>query len=166
MRNNIFLASINFAVFTIIAVITVFIAIITYVYRDFSNASGLVKFAIINHFSIMIISMFILLGYGFFWSSMLQKQIKEQKEDTKDVFSIVMSFLSKEEKTVLHHLVKEQGESTQAKIAHLDDMGAVKALRTVQKMQEKKLLQIKKEGKVRRIHLDEKIIELLTSKKS
>lgn len=43
-------------------------------------------------------------------------------------------------------------------------MGAVKALRTVQKMQEKRLLTIEKEGKVRRIILRKQISDVLERK--
>lgn len=165
MSNIQFLKSLNFGIFTIMVVITVFVAIFTYIFKSFASGNGLIAFAVQNHLAIMIIAMVITLAYGFFWSTTLHNQIKEQQKDTADIFSIVLDFLSPEEKLVLKHLVRNNSESTQAKIAHLDDMGAVKALRTVQKMQEKKLLSIEKEGKIRRIILKDNIQNLLEGSK-
>ena len=160
MRNQTFITGFRFAVFTILALIGIVMSIITFQARDTELSSGFYYFLAVNHLWIMIITMFIAVGYGFCWAIVLLKKVENEKSTSKDIFSIVLSFLSSDESAVLKHLISEEGTSTQANIARLSNMGSVKALRTVQKMQEKSLVEILKEGKVRRIILKENIHSL------
>ncbi|MFT4325941.1 MAG: hypothetical protein ACMXYK_00380 [Candidatus Woesearchaeota archaeon] len=137
---------------------TILVSIVSYTHASRHEVWG---FLLQNHLVIMIVNMIVLILFGFFWASHVYKQISVEKKNTKDIFDIVLQFLSSEEKLVLEHLVSNNFESTQAKIAHLEKMGAVKALRTVQKMEEKRLVTIHKEGKLRRIVLEENIRQLL-----
>ena len=161
MSNHNFKTGFGFAVFTLLAIVAIIISIVTFQARN-TPTTGIWNFLVIHHLWIMIITIFLSLGYGFFWAVVLLKRVKVEKSTSKDILSIVLSFLSSEESLVIKHLVANNGESTQANIARLSNMGSVKALRTVQKMQEKTLVEIVKEGKVRRIVLKENIGELLS----
>ena len=161
MGNHNFKTGFGFAVFTLLAIFAIIISIVTFQARN-TPTTGIWNFLVIHHLWIMIITIFLSLGYGFFWAVVLLKRVKVEKSTSKDILSIVLSFLSSEESLVIKHLVANNGESTQANIARLSNMGSVKALRTVQKMQEKTLVEIVKEGKVRRIVLKENIGELLS----
>jgi len=161
MGNHNFKTGFGFAVFTLLAIFAIIISIVTFQARN-TPTTGIWNFLVIHHLWIMIITIFLSLGYGFFWAVVLLKRVEVEKSTSKDILSIVLSFLSSEESLVIKHLVANNGESTQANIARLSNMGSVKALRTVQKMQEKTLVEIVKEGKVRRIVLKENIGELLS----
>lgn len=164
MSNIQFSKSISFAILTIIVFLVGVTAIITFVFHDSAYNNSFAAFALNNHLAIMVVAIIISIGYGFFWSKYLLGEIKKEETNTQSLFDIILGFLGVDEKEVLKHLVEENGKSTQAKIAHIKNMGAVKALRTVQKMKEKNLVDVEARGKVRIIILKEKIYDLLTSK--
>ena len=164
MRNHTFTTGFGFAVFTVLALIGIVMSIITFQRHETGSPDGFFYFLAVNHLWIMLMTMFIALGYGFTWARVLLKKVEVEKSTSKDILSIVLSFLSSDESVVIKHLVSNNGTSTQANIARLSNMGSVKALRTVQKMQEKNLVGIEKEGKIRRIILKENILNLLEKK--
>jgi len=109
----------------------------------------------------MVIMIILAIGYGFFLSWYLTKQIQQEETNTQSVLDVVLLFLSTEEKKVLLHLLENDGVSTQAEIARLEKYGAVKALRLVQKMTEKRLVKIVSRGKMREIRLRDEIFTVL-----
>lgn len=155
------LFSIYFALFTILVFLSIVLAILTAVYQDSSPANPVYRFAINNHITILIFSICIAIGYGFFWSTYLQQQIKKKQTDISQLINLVKQFLSPEEKIVIEHLISNNGKSTQAEIARLDNMGRVKALRTCQKLQDRNLITITAHGKMRKIKLTTNIVEEL-----
>lgn len=72
-----------------------------------------------------------------------------------------MLFLNKEEKEIIKYLVEKKGETTQAEISRLPGLNRVKAYRSVQKMQQKKLIEVVSHGKVRKIKLRKDILCIL-----
>ena len=160
MRNITFWSGFGFALFTLLAIISILISIVTFTYHEITR-TGFIGFLAEQHLWIMLITIFLSIGYGFSWSYFLQKQILQEQNTSKTILEIVISFLSIEESDVLKHLVENKGKSSQSKIAHIGEMGAVKALRTVQKMKEKRIVSIQKEGKMRLIKLNNEILELL-----
>jgi len=161
MSNIKFNQSASFAVLTIIVFLVGITAILTYIFHDDAHSNPITMFAVNNHLIIMVVAIIISIGYGFFWSKYLLGEIKKEETNSKSLFEIILSFLGEDEKKVLKHLVEEEGRSTQSKIAHLSNMGGVKALRTVQKMSQKNLIAVEARGKVRIITLKPKIYDLL-----
>ena len=164
MIKNDFKEGITFTVYTILALVAILMSVVTFQFPLLGSSNPLFRFLIVHHVYIMVITIFLSIGYGFFLSRIGKKQLDEEEENTQDVLKIVLNFLGSEERVVIKHLLTNNGESTQAKIAHINNMGNVKALRTVQKMNDKELVKIQKEGKVRRIILDPKIKQLLQNK--
>ena len=148
-----------FAIFTILVFVTFVVTILTYKYHH-TNVP-VFNFAIKHHLSIMVVSIFVALAYGFFWSRFLSDKLKKSEIENKNMLDIVMKFLSREEKMVITLLVENNGKAKQSEISKLNNMGRVKALRTVQKMQEKNLVKVVPHGKQRIIELKENIFDLL-----
>ena len=166
MRNHTFMTGFGFAVFTVLALVGIVVSIITFQAQNVLPSGGLFYFLVVNHLWIMIISMFLSLAYGFTWAIVLLRRVEVEKSTSKDILGIVLSFLNSDESVVIKHLVSNKGASTQANISRLSNMGSVKALRTVQKMQEKNLVEIEKEGKIRRIILKKIFSTYLRRKKT
>ena len=149
----------GFALFSLLALISIIVSIVTYTHTG--NSNKFLHFLALNHLWIMTLTIFISISYGFVWAKVLQNRFRRQKNISHRILNIVISFLSETESDVLKHLVDNKGQSTQAKISKINEMGGVKALRTVQKMQEKRLVKIHKNGKSRMITLnDEKLKHL------
>jgi len=77
------------------------------------------------------------------------------------MLDMILVFLSKEEREIINFLVEKNGTSTQADISRLPGMNRVKAHRSMQKMQEKNLLDITAHGKVRNVALKQNIMNTL-----
>lgn len=70
-------------------------------------------------------------------------------------------FLNNDEKEIINYLIQNKGTAGQADIARLPGMNRVKAFRSLQKMQEKNLIDITAHGKIREILLKENILNML-----
>ncbi|MFW6283574.1 MAG: helix-turn-helix transcriptional regulator, partial [Minisyncoccales bacterium] len=65
----------------------------------------------------------------------------------------IYSILDKEEKEVLEEVVREDGEINQTEIS--EKHGKIKAHRIIKKLQEKKIIDIKKTGRTNKIKIKE-----------
>ena len=161
MISNKFWSGFGIALFSILLLFSIFLTSITHHIPETLESVGLIYFFANHHVILMLLTNLLAIGFGFIWAIMLQKKVAQTQAETRDIFSVVKSFLSKEEKDALEHLVQNRGSSTQANIARLQNMGNVKALRTVQKLIQKNLVDIEANGKVRKVILKTHIAELL-----
>ncbi|MFW5879530.1 MAG: hypothetical protein ACOCUV_01770 [bacterium] len=161
MTKNEFKDGVRFAIFTGLAIIAVIISIVTYQFSHLASSNILFKFLINNHIWIMILTMLFSIGYGFIVAQILSNKVEKTKKNSKELLETIMLFLGEEEKHVIYHLIENKGKSTQSKIAHVKNMGNVKALRTVQKLADKQLIEVNKEGKMRKVTLKDNIKEML-----
>jgi len=84
----------------------------------------------------------------------------DQKEKTiKKNLEVIYSILNKDEEKVLEELIKNQGEIKQSKISK--KYGKIKAHRLLKKLQEKKIINIKKLGRSNKIKLKEGLMKEL-----
>jgi uncharacterized membrane protein len=158
------LRNLGFGIMTALLIALIVIAILTYTHRDAHYSNPIIMFAITNHFAIMIGLVIVSIAFGFIWSNMSYVQIKKSKDDSVGVLDVMMLFLSKEEKDIISFLVKNNGETTQAEISRISNMGRVKAFRSLARMQEKNVITIEAHGKVRKIRLKENIMHILSKK--
>lgn len=147
-------------VFTIFSLLAFFSIVVTFL--SFQHASsGVFGFLASYHLVIMLITISIALVYGFFIAFLLFKQVEKEQQVTGNMLELVMNFLSAEEKMVIKHLIECSGKSNQAAISRIGKMGGVKALRTVQKMQQKNIIMVTKQGKMRIVELQADLQRLL-----
>jgi len=150
--------NIGFGVLTMLLIIVSTVAILTYMNRDHDNHNYLFTLAVQHHVEIMLALVIIATGFGFFWSAVSFSQIEKQKKDSKKILETVMLFLNREEKQIVNFLVEKKGATNQAEISRLPGMNRVKAYRSLQKMQEKRIIDIIPHGKIRRVVLKENIL--------
>lgn len=132
--------------------------------ENISTTSKLFRFAIEYHIIILVVLVVIAVAFGFLWASMLYNQIEKKEKETRSILDIVVQFLNNEEKQILNYLVNNKGSTTQAEIARLPSMNRVKAFRALQKMEDKRLIEIIPHGKVRKIMLKDNILETVSKK--
>ncbi|MFT4312690.1 MAG: helix-turn-helix transcriptional regulator [Candidatus Woesearchaeota archaeon] len=162
MKKDQFWTGFFLALLSFIALVSVLIAILTYTHNHVLQSWPVLSFLVQYHLWIMLFSIFIALMYGFTISFVLQRRVRQEQLVSKKLLEIILLFLNTDERRVITHLLEHKGHSTQASIARIEGMGGVKALRTVQKMKEKSLVRITKEGKVRHVHLKKQIATLLS----
>ena len=109
----------------------------------------------------MFILIIIAAAVGFSLSSMLYGQVRKKEEHTKSTLETVLLFLGDEEKDIINYLVEKKGSATQADISRLPKMNRVKAFRSLQKMKDKKLIDIAAYGKLRKVRLKDNILSTL-----
>ena len=126
-----------------------------------TNANPLFYYAAQNHLELLFIMIMISIILGFFISGLSFRALEKQRKNSENILQIVLMFLNKEEEEIIKHLVKTTGETTQAEISRLPGLNRVKAYRSLQKMQEKKLIMIKAHGKIRKVILREDVLDIL-----
>ncbi|MFC1648142.1 helix-turn-helix transcriptional regulator [Nanoarchaeota archaeon] len=151
----------NAIILTLLLIAVIVLAFISFDSRFVSSDNDLLAFAVQNHMWIMVVLVLISVAFGFYTSKFLYKEIRERAKTSQNILEVVMLFLGEEEKGIINFLVEKNGETTQAEISRLPGMTRVKAYRSLQKIQEKQLIDIIPHGKVRRIKLKENILNTL-----
>lgn len=137
------------------------LAFVTYQSRNMTDVSLFLLFAIRHHMSIMFTMILVSVAFGFFWSQLSYQEIRKEKRSSKEILELVMKFLSHDERKIINFLVENKGKSNQSEISKLENMGRVKAHRTLQKLQERDLIIITPHGKIRRLELQKNILHVL-----
>ena len=154
--------SFGFIVLTLLFVFMTLVSILTYVSRNVTSSNKIVQFAIQQHLWIMISVIFVSVGFGFFWASMLYKELETKSKVTRSMRDVVFLFLNDDERKIIDFLISSNGQTTQAELARLQGMNKVKVHRAVQKMEEKNILSVEAHGKVRKILMKENLIDALS----
>lgn len=146
----------------IIIGLAIVIYLVTYIHQSTTSKNPLIFWAVENHLSITI-SLIILSGFvGYISSTLTYKQVTKTKKESQKLLEMLFLFLSKDEKEIINCLVQNNGTVGQADISRLPNMNRVKSYRSLQKMQEKNLINITAHGKVRKVSLRENILKMLT----
>jgi hypothetical protein len=90
-----------------------------------------------------------------------EKSIEKTQEFTKH---IILRFIDSEEQVIIKRILSSKEAITQAQISRLKHMGKVKAHRTVQKLEEKQLIQTTPYGKTKQLRLHPEIQQLFDKK--
>ncbi|MFQ5620922.1 MAG: helix-turn-helix transcriptional regulator [Candidatus Nanoarchaeia archaeon] len=163
MRNQYFVEhrKAGFLVLASLLVVVSLLAFLTYTNRDITTASPLLLFLIQNHTWLMVILIAVSVSFGYFWSSILYQEIESKTQTNKSIMVVVLRFLGRDEKAILNHLIEHDGKTTQSEISRLHGMNKVKAYRSLQKMQEKQIVDVTSHGKVRNVMLKDDILRTL-----
>ncbi len=152
--------SLGFSV--IIIGLALVIYLVTYIHQDLTSKNQLIFWMVENHLSI-IIGLIILSGsIGYLSSTLIYRQVTKTKKESHKLLEMLLLFLNKDEKEIINSLVQNKGMIGQADISRLPGMNRVKAFRSLQKMQEKDLIEITSHGKIRKVSLKGDILNLLT----
>lgn len=125
------------------------------------EVAGIVRFYVTYHIHFMIllgllgIAVGVISYYGF---TSQRKDMQRSVQVSKD---ILLKFLDNGERLAVNYLLNHPDEVvTQANISRLEQMGKVKAHRTIQRLEDKKIIILTPHGKTKRIEFHEDINKL------
>lgn len=143
------------------AVLLVFMVFAFLTYTTGPVANPVIAYAVHHHVEIMAVLVIAAVAFGFALAQRFYRAYEKEREGSQDILGIVLLFLSAEEKAIIQHLVERGGTTNQAEVARLPGMNRVKAHRSLQKMQEKRIIELVPHGKIRRIHLKDNLRDML-----
>jgi len=144
--------------FTLLSLLSLSYVLITHG----DSVTGPLKIFVTYHIHFMIVLGFLgvmtgLISYKGF--NQQHKEVVHSKEISKD---ILMRFLDGAERQIINTLLERSTTIiTQAHISKLDNMGKVKAHRTIQRLEKKNIITLTPYGKTKQLVLDDSIIDLL-----
>jgi len=97
----------------------------------------------------------------FFMSSKLEDKQKEIKKITETI----VQFLNKDEKTIVQKIFENNGKVFQSDISRIEGIGKLKSHRILQKLSDRRVIEIEKYGKTNIVKLPKNIQEALIPKK-
>jgi len=151
-------------ILTIFLAFTSIVAVITFKYHDHLNDNNFFFWAIKNHTSIMFVMVVLAITLGYVWSKIAQSHIMQARQGSYNLLNALFLFLNRDEKEIIHFLVKNNGVANQSEISRLEGMNRVKTHRGLKRMQEKNLIEIVTQGKIRKIRLKENIFDILITR--
>jgi uncharacterized membrane protein len=148
------------------ALLSILLVVVIIAFLTYNNATtdGAWGFFVKHHMAIMGGLVLISIIFGFASAQVFYAELQQRQKDSRKILEVVLLFLSKEEREIVNYLVEQEGITTQAEVARLPSMNRVKAHRSLQKMQEKQLIDLTSHGKVRKVKLKENILQLLQEK--
>lgn len=159
VRYNVYLSG-SLVLLTILLIIVLSIAIITYAYKV-PETSSILYFAAQNHIAIMLISVILAIGLGFLLATLSKIELAKEKTHTKSMFEVIKMFMSNDEKKTIDFLVNNAGSGTQAEISKIQGMDRVKAHRVIKSLSEKKLIDVNLYGKARKVTIKSHVFDIL-----
>jgi len=154
--------SIGFSV--IIIILAIFIYLVTYIHQDVTSKNSLIFWTVENHLPITV-GLIILSGFiGYITSTLIYRQVTKTKKESQKLLEMLFLFLNKDETEIINSLVQNNGTIKQVDISRLPGMNRVKAYRSLQKMQEKNIIDITVHGKMRKVSLKDNILNILIKK--
>jgi len=151
----------SLVIFTGLFILAVIFSVVTYLFKDMALQNPTFAFLVNNHLEIMVLTVFVSLGFGFLLSVWNHNEIEKTKKSSKSIIDIVFLFLGQDERAIIQYLIKNEGDALQADIARLQDMGRTRAHRALQKLEEKQIITIVPHGKIRTAVLNKEILELI-----
>lgn len=164
MKNVYYSKQISFAILTMLLIVVSIVVYVTETNRNMTTKSAFLMLLIDKHTTILFFLIAFAIAFGFFWSNLSFVELERHKKESRRILDIIMLFLSKEEKEIIKFLVEKNGNTTQAEISRLPGLDRVKAFRSLQKMQEKRLVEIQEHGKIRKVRLKEDIMSVIKEK--
>lgn len=153
IRNIKFYRTTTLLALVISLAIVVLLVLAAYAYPQLADSIPLFSYAIHFHFVLMVIAILLSIVFGFMWARILTNELEVQTKQSQNLGDVVMQFLSAEERAILQHLSQKGGTCKQQEFAYLLKMGRVKAMRTVQKLANKRIVSVVPHGKQRVVTL-------------
>lgn len=96
----------------------------------------------------------------FFMTSKLENKAK----DLEGITNALLQFLNKEEKAVVQKIIEGKGKVFQSEISRIEGIGKLKSHRIVQRLADRKVIEIERHGKTNIIKLEKSIHNVLLKK--
>lgn len=108
---------------------------------------------VVSHNFVWVLILLAIIFVGCLFYFLFSIKIEKKNKTIKKNLDTIYSILDKEEKEVLGEVVRKDGEINQTEIS--EKHGKIKAHRIIKKLQEKKIIDIKKTGRTNKIKIKE-----------
>jgi hypothetical protein len=146
-----------------LVVVSVFIFLITVLVFVYALASGgqqvpeILRPFITYHIQFMVVMGFFGVGSGLIVYNILNATLEKQKKIVQTNMSIIMKFLSPDEREIVQLMGEKEGMTTQSEMAKLPRMTRLKAHRIVKKLENRGIVHVEKYGKINVVRLVEEL---------
>lgn len=147
------------AIFVLLLIIGVSLAIISYISHD--SSSVIIGFLAHQHVALMLLVVLISIGFGYSWSAALQVKLSQEKQTSKELRMLISQLLGPEDQLVLELLLESNGRISQSKISRHEKMTRVKAHRTVKSLEDRGVITTEKIGKQVYLTLHQSVLDSL-----
>lgn len=148
----------------VLLLLSVTLSIVTAMITQSSNA--LMSFLIRYHVGVMLVLALVSIGFGFFWASLLQGELRREKRDSHKLLGLLADLLNEEELLIIRMLVESGGKVSQRDIGRHESMTRVKAHRTVSALKQRGVVHTEKKGKLITVYLDEPLLQRMVNPQS
>lgn len=144
------------------------VAVLTFSYTTVIQGGQLnpvSSFIMEHHIEFMLVTSLlgIVVGAGVYY--LLKEEVAQKTTAVANSATLLMRFLSQEEREIIQLISEKEGMTTQAEISKLPGMTRLKAHRLVGKMEKKGLIFVEKYGKVNMLRLVGDLKDALGTKK-
>lgn len=129
-----------------------------------TSESAIMRVLIHNHVPLMLVLIFIAIGFGFFWASSLQGELRREQRESQKLLSLISDLLHPDEQLVLRLLVEAGGKLSQSELSRHERLTRVKAHRIVRALSERGVVHAEKRGKAVILYLDEPLLGRLSKR--
>ena len=149
-----------------IVVVSAFIFLVTvlvFVYALYSQGQTIPPFLapfIEFHMHFMVLMGVFGVCSGLAVYNIMNATLEKQKKLVKTNLSIIMKFLSQDDREIVDLLLTKDGMTTQSEIAKLPGMSRLKAHRTVKKLEDRGIVYVEKYGKINMIRIVDELREI------
>ena len=102
-------------------------------------------------------------GAGAFY--LLTGILEKQKAEVKWNASLLLKFLSEDERAVVGMLLRKSGVAYQSEVAGLEGMSRVKAHRVISRLQKRGVISVRKAGKINVLEMPHELLDGLKQEK-
>ncbi len=125
----------------------VVLAILTY---TGVGTDGFFGFFVKNHLAVMILLVLVSIGTGGAMVVLLTQETAQQQKAASGTADLLLTFLAADERVVVEHLARNNGNALQSQLAANTGFSAVKMHRLLSRLQAKRFLTLERYGKTNR----------------
>ncbi|MCH8519324.1 MAG: hypothetical protein LAT82_01050 [Nanoarchaeota archaeon] len=134
------------------------LTIVSYFFLSFETNNSLINFFVTYHLLFMFIVTILSLIIGAYSYFIISKDLYEYSKIKKDLINEFINFLDKDEKEIIDFLLLNNGVSTQYELQQISNSHKVKLHRLLEKLEERKIIEKKKIGKMNKIYLNKQLL--------
>ena len=134
------------------------LTIVSYFFLEFETQSTIINFFVHFHLLFMFIVTILSLIIGAYSYYIISKDLYEYSKIKKESIKEFITFLEKDEKEIIQHLINNNGVSTQYELLQISNSHKVKLHRLLERLEGRNLIEKKKIGKINKIYLNSKLL--------
>lgn len=144
----------------------IIVLLLTLYSYNYIGESGSIPFYLIFFVEYHTLFMFLLTVFGVIFGSATQIMTSKRIESNKEKLDLLIDYfkntLNSDEREIIDYLIKNKGTCTQYELTKLPNLNKLKVSRLLVDMEHKRLITKEKIGKINKVFLDKKLLEIIS----